>query len=139
MNDFPELEDLRRFHGHLGPYVVIGLRVGQYALERAHGHSHFGVETEVHCAGQPPESCLLDGLQFSTGCTMGKQNLIHTVSQPVQIRLRNRETEEEVVLGLNEEVVAEAVRRMREVGEDDAVQFICALPMEELITEAASR
>ena len=139
MDDFPELEGLRRFHGHLGPYVVIGLRVGQYALQRVHGQSHFGVEAEVHCAGQTPESCLLDGVQFSTGCTMGKRNLIHTLGHPVQIHLRNRETGEEVVLGLNEEMVGEAVRRMRELGEDDAVQFICALPVEELITEQAFR
>lgn len=139
MDDFPELMELRRFHGHLGPYVVLGLRVGQYALERAHGHSHFGVETEVRCAEQPPESCLLDGIQFSTGCTMGKRNLTHTVGHPVQIRLCNCETGEEVVLGLNEEMVGEAVRRMREFGEDDAVQFIYALPVEDLITEPADR
>jgi formylmethanofuran dehydrogenase subunit E len=139
MNDSPELENLRRFHGHLGPYAALGFRVGQYALARVHGHAHFGVEAEVRCAGQTPESCLLDGIQFSTGCTMGKRNLVHTVGQPVQIRLRNRETGEDVVLGLREQAVEEAVRRMREVGEENAVQFICALPMEELITEPASR
>jgi len=76
-------------------------------------------------------------VQFSTGCTLGKRNLLHTVGQPVQIRVRNRETGEEVVLGLQEEVVGEAVRRLREVGEKDAVQYICALPVEGLITEPA--
>lgn len=135
MHDLSDLQDLRRFHGHLGPYVVIGFRVGQYALQQVHGHSHFGVEAEVRCAGQPPESCLLDGVQFSTGCTLGKQNLRHTVGHPVQLRLRNRESGEEIILGLAEPVVSEAVRRMREVGEEAAVQFLCSLPVEELITQ----
>jgi len=131
-----ELENLRHFHGHLGPYVVIGFRLGQYALERVHGQSHFGVEVEVQCADRPPESCLLDGLQFSTGCTMGKRNLLHAVGHPVRVRLLNRETDQEVVLALQEPAVAEAVRRMRQVGEHEAVEFVWALPLGELLTEA---
>ncbi len=29
-----ELENLKRFHGHLGPYAVIGLRIGKIAVEK---------------------------------------------------------------------------------------------------------
>jgi len=128
-----DLADLRRFHGHLGPYVVLGLRLGQYALERLGVAPHFGLEAQVRCAGNPPESCLLDGVQFATGCTLGKQNISHTVGHPITLRLREHNGGAEVVYGLNGRVVEEAVRLMREQGETAAVEFVCALRPEDLV------
>ncbi|RKY85676.1 hypothetical protein DRQ11_09550, partial [candidate division KSB1 bacterium] len=28
------LEEAEKFHGHLGPYLVIGMRIGEYAMEQ---------------------------------------------------------------------------------------------------------
>ncbi len=66
-----ELEQLKRFHGHLGPYVVIGYRMGLLAREQ--------FPDRIFCmAGsgtQRPLSCLADGIQFSSSCTLGKGNI----------------------------------------------------------------
>ena len=126
---------LRLFHGHLGPYVVIGFRLGEHALQRLQARSHFGLEAEVRCAEAPPESCLLDGIQFSTGCTLGKKNISHQVGAPVRACFRKRDTGEEIVLGLREPTVQEAVRRLREVGEDAAAEYAWTVPLEELVSE----
>ena len=133
MADSEKLEKLGMFHGHVGPYVVIGLRLGEYALEVLGANSHFGIEAFVRCAGRTPESCLLDGIQFSTGCTLGKQNITHTVGAPIEARFRTRDTGKEVTLGLNEGKVREAVRRMHEDGEAAAVDYVRNLPADELI------
>jgi pyrimidine-specific ribonucleoside hydrolase len=62
-------------HGHLGIYAIIGVKMGIRARE----YFNIGVDdiTVTSYAGsQPPVSCLNDGLQVSTGATLG-HGLIH--------------------------------------------------------------
>lgn len=66
------------FHGHLGPWLVTGLLIGRDALERLDTPGHWKID--VTCWMPPdkqrtPFSCILDGLQVSTGATLGKQNI----------------------------------------------------------------
>ncbi len=69
----PELEALRAFHGHLGVYVTLGLRMGAIG-KRRFGH-HKGLAAAVRSRPEPPMLCVVDGVQFSSGCTMGKGNI----------------------------------------------------------------
>ena len=66
--------DLAAFHGHLGPNIVIGYRMGRY-VRRYFCKDPFHLSASVHCSGTPPESCLVDGIQLGCGCTMGKKNI----------------------------------------------------------------
>jgi len=68
-----ELEALRHFHGHLGVYVTLGLRMGAIG-RRAFGH-YKGLRAVVRSQPEPPMLCVVDGVQFSSGCTMGKGNI----------------------------------------------------------------
>lgn len=68
-----ELAELQRFHGHLGVYVTLGLRMGAMG-KRRFGH-YKGLSAIVWCNPEPPMRCVLDGIQFSSGCTMGKGNI----------------------------------------------------------------
>ncbi|MBN1236251.1 MAG: formylmethanofuran dehydrogenase subunit E family protein [Methanotrichaceae archaeon] len=68
------IEDLAAFHGHLGPYIVMGYRIGRYV--RQHFCSDpFQMKGTVFCKGVPPQSCLADGIQIGSGCTLGKRNI----------------------------------------------------------------
>jgi formylmethanofuran dehydrogenase subunit E len=80
--ELPEsLEDLQRFHGHLGVYVTLGLRMGDIG-KRRFGH-YKGLSASVRSQPDPPMRCVLDGVQFSSGCTMGKGNIaLETGSEP---------------------------------------------------------
>jgi formylmethanofuran dehydrogenase subunit E len=69
-----DLADLQRFHGHLGVYVTVGLRMGAIG-KRRFGH-YKGLRAIVQSAPEPPMRCVLDGVQFSSGCTMGKGNIV---------------------------------------------------------------
>jgi len=82
--DAVQEEDLlRTFHGHLGPYVVIGYRMGRMALDRLGSAGHFGISADVHTPLDPPCSCLIDGVQIGSGCTLGKRNIeVHEAPEP---------------------------------------------------------
>jgi formylmethanofuran dehydrogenase subunit E len=69
------LEKIERFHGHLGPYAVIGYRMGKIASEKL-GNNPFSKKAEVWTGTKPPLSCIIDGIQISSGCTLGKGNII---------------------------------------------------------------
>lgn len=59
------------FHGHLGVYSIVGAKMGIRARE------YFGVGADVlevisYAGITPPYSCLNDGIQVSTGATLGQ-------------------------------------------------------------------
>jgi len=86
-NDDGELGAAAAFHGHLGPYLVIGLKAGSLANSIL-GKDPFRVVANVSCPPKPPHSCIIDGVQFSTGCTMGKNNITLTPAQEIVIVFR---------------------------------------------------
>ena len=74
----PPIEDLipiaSHFHGHLGPFLVLGLKAGLTAIKHL-GKDPFHMKVIVTTEGAPPTSCFIDGIQLSTGCTLGKMNI----------------------------------------------------------------
>ncbi|MFA5817299.1 MAG: nucleoside hydrolase [Bacteroidales bacterium] len=58
-------------HGHTGIYSIIGVKMGVRALE----YFNVGVnnlEVVSYAGSEPPLSCLNDGIQISTGATIGQ-------------------------------------------------------------------
>lgn len=114
------------FHGHGGPFMVIGLRVGLTALNMLDSRGWFDLKCKAYIEWAPPDSCVLDGIQTATGCTMGKRNIAvneqpgveaEFTSQGRWVRLRVRDEvlgkvketlgrEETEVRGLMDELVA---------------------------------
>ncbi len=105
-SDPPWLEKVARFHGHLGPSVVAGARLGMAGLRAVGAKGYF--DLDVACAGPfagPPESCFLDGLQVATGATLGKRNLRTTDAEQIVLRLRNTRTGETAEVRPTEKLV----------------------------------
>ena len=61
------------FHGHLCPGLLIGYRAARLGLERLGAKPS---EDEELVAVIENDSCSADGIQFITGCTFGKGNLV---------------------------------------------------------------
>jgi formylmethanofuran dehydrogenase subunit E len=79
-----------QLHGHLGPMLSFGARMGMAALRAVDAKGFFDVE--VTCEGpfvKPPESCFFDGIQISTGATLGKRNLKWIESDKIVVRVKN--------------------------------------------------
>jgi formylmethanofuran dehydrogenase subunit E len=71
MNSLPEeLQKAKEFHSHLGPYLVIGLKMGQAIVGRLGGEP-FSIGITAFTGSKPPLSCVVDGLQLATPCTVG--------------------------------------------------------------------
>jgi formylmethanofuran dehydrogenase subunit E len=68
------LKEAEKFHGHLGAFLVLGLKAGLYANEIL-GKNIFEMHACVETESTPPCSCFVDGIQITTGCTMGKHNI----------------------------------------------------------------
>ena len=63
------------FHGHGGPFMVVGLRMGLTALKLFKAKGWFDMTCCLDLPFNPPYSCVIDGVQVATGCTMGKRNI----------------------------------------------------------------
>jgi formylmethanofuran dehydrogenase subunit E len=68
------LKLIEQFHGHLGPYAVIGYKMGKLACEKL-GSDPFKKTVTVSTGTTPPISCIIDGIQLGSGCTLGKGNI----------------------------------------------------------------
>ena len=67
------IERIQEFHGHMCPGLAIGIRVAEKAI--AEMGERPGDEQVV--ALVETNNCAVDAIQFVTGCTFGKGNLIH--------------------------------------------------------------
>jgi len=71
------------FHGHLGVFSIVGAKMGIRAREL------FGVGPDVlevtsYAGTKPPYSCLTDGIQVSTGATLGMGTIHLAADSQVQ-------------------------------------------------------
>ena len=66
------LNQIQSFHGHLCPGLAMGIRAAEIALREIGAHS---TDEEV-VAVVETDMCAVDAIQFMTGCTFGKGNLI---------------------------------------------------------------
>ncbi|UCG22512.1 MAG: TraR/DksA C4-type zinc finger protein [Deltaproteobacteria bacterium] len=67
------VERTAAFHGHMCPGLAIGIRAAEVALREIGPHAH----DEEIVAVVETDMCGVDAIQFLTGCTFGKGNLIH--------------------------------------------------------------
>lgn len=111
------------FHGHLGPFLVVGIRMGILALRELGSKGHMDMQATVETGVTPPVSCLVDGIQIATGCTLGKGNIklldkgkataIFT-SGDRRVRIELRPEIMEMILAGDPEALAGQVREMPE-------------------------
>jgi formylmethanofuran dehydrogenase subunit E len=121
------------FHGHLGPFLVLGYRMGVAAIRELKPRGIHDISGEVWTRPTPPESCMLDGIQISSGCTLGKGNL--RVRNSSSIRAAFRRNDHTVTLRPTEQVIGKLSivsesTRARKLAE--VAQFVRYLPEREL-------
>jgi len=92
------LKEAIKFHGHLGPYLILGLLAGEAALKKLNCRKYFALEVKVWGATQKPKSCLIDGLQLSTGATYGKGNINKFDGRIIKVEFNNRENQKQLNL-----------------------------------------
>jgi formylmethanofuran dehydrogenase subunit E len=93
------------FHGHLCPGLAIGYSAAKFAFEKLKQKK--ATDEELVCITMT-DSCAVDAIQFMTGCTLGKGNLIFQDFGKmvfIFIRRTKRGTTHGVRLSLNRQVM----------------------------------
>jgi len=118
-----------KFHGHLGPFLILGLKAGLLA-NRVLGKDPIRTRAIVETDPKPPRSCVIDGIQVATGCTMGKRNIELKRSNRVSITFTRGERS--LRLCLRREVL-EGVATISSVEEAERMALaLASKPVQEL-------
>ena len=127
------LNYINLFHGHPGPNAVIGFRAGLLGLRHVKASKYFGAKATYRGPCRPPESCLADGLQTGTGCTVGKASLRMEEAPEISLAVEHEETGEQVTFKISKQVRAEIESRYaRGVDESETSLWLMRLDDEEL-------
>lgn len=93
------LERAFEFHGHICWASAAGVRAGLAAL-RELGVQRTGSSGELHCRLEIGENhgaqCFADGVQYATGCTLGKGNIEKTGLGKLALTLIDKKKEKAV-------------------------------------------
>lgn len=71
--DEATIDQIVEFHGHMCPGLALGIQAARIMLREIGPHA--GDEEVV--AAVETDMCAVDAIQFLTGCTFGKGNLVH--------------------------------------------------------------
>lgn len=115
------LREAVRFHGHLGPFLALGLKAGLYAVEVL-GRDPFKIKAVVGTEPRPPRSCFVDGIQITTGCTMGKRNITLEEGEGLSVLFSKEELR--LLLKVKDDVLKEAEDATEENMEEVALSLL---------------
>jgi len=116
------------FHGHLGPYLTCGLRMGLLALRLLDSRGFSDLMIVAETGAEPPVSCLVDGLQIATGCTLGKGNIALWGGSHPRVLFRQDQQSVEI------ELHSEWAQHFAQMKGEDAAQRVLKASDEELFT-----
>ena len=132
------LDEAVRFHGHRGPWLVIGYRAGVRAREVLEPETEHDLFCIVRVPKKTPYTCTVDGVQASAGCTLGKLTISIEDSESVEFEFRNRVTGKKLLLKLKtgvEKVVEELCSRD---GLEAGARWVEEAGLQELFVETIS-
>lgn len=104
-NNRVTLKEAVKFHGHLGPYLVLGILMGDLIINKLKFKKYFGIEAVIKGAVKKPKSCLIDGIQVSTGCTYGKGNIQRSKNDKIKVLFRNLQNKKKIEISLKEDLI----------------------------------
>ena len=121
--DKPDFHDLllsaKLFHGHLGPFLILGLRAGLLGLKKFDLKRGLnGLITNVSLQCKPPYSCILDGIQVSTGCTIGNGNMKVKESSKIEILFKNNKGRQ-LIISINPHLLNHLKHEVRNNAKDN--------------------
>lgn len=123
------LDEASRFHGHLGPFLMLGFEAGSLGRRLVDAVDSRELEALVMVPLKTPFSCIIDGVQCSTGCTLGKLNIKAINSRKFEVIVKNRRNGKVVVIKIKHSII-DKLRSLRDMRK--AVEFLKSLKLEEV-------
>lgn len=114
-----------RFHGHECPGLAIGYRAAEIAKEQLGAVFSAEYNEEVVCVSEN-DACGVDAVQWVTGCTVGKGNMVFRPSGKMAFSFFMRDTGESI------RIIKKATPKGQELSRKEFQQYILEGPVEEL-------
>ena len=108
------IKNAQKLHGHLGPFIVLGVRMGMTAKKALNVTSDqcTSLRASVKVPLFPPFSCLLDGIQASTSCTVGNQRLTIENSEEICVNFAKQNAGRTVKITLKPKMAEELKKKL---------------------------
>ena len=125
-----------KLHGHLGPFLVIGVRMGSIAKkvfnQDAGDIPRFQVKAKVPLV--IPFSCTIDGIQAGTRCTLGNQRLrIENTRKQIFTSFSVENSDNVLRISVKSAVIRDLLRKMSAgVDNDELAAEIATMPERQL-------
>jgi formylmethanofuran dehydrogenase subunit E len=124
------------FHGHLGPFLVIGVRMGSLAKEIL--DVGVGDSDKLRIAARlpllTPFSCILDGIQATTQCTVGNQKLrIENSQARIIVSFEQQNSDKTLRIHVNPKIIEGLKDRYSEGASNEELAWeIASMPQSQL-------
>jgi formylmethanofuran dehydrogenase subunit E len=134
------LKQARAFHGHLGPFLALGARMGLAGVrELGAGAQGEPLRVTARLKDAVPFSCVLDGLQVTTQCTMGNKRLmLKNDANQIAARFELQNGEKRVEILVNPTFLTELTKllekRVSPRGVRRLAYAVVSMPEEKLFT-----
>lgn len=119
------LEFAANLHGHFGPFLTLGVRMGLYGLRKLgvrKGNTDLHVIVRLRYA--TPVSCILDGVQSSTQCTIGNTRLTWKNSEEIGARFKLESSKRQIEVLVKPSVLQELKLRLEVKPSDEEIRRI---------------
>ena len=132
------IEKAADFHGHLGPFLVIGVRMGNTAerILNTNAMQLKKLEATVKIPLLTPFSCVLDGIQVTTHCTVGNQKLrIENSQKEIAACFELQNSDRTLKVSVNPKIVEELMNEISKgSSNEELAQKIASMPENQLFT-----
>lgn len=131
------IKNAEKLHGHLGPFLVIGVRIGKTAQKNLNTNTiENKLRATVKIPLSTPFSCVLDGIQTTTKCTIGNQKLrIENSQKEITARFELQNSDKTMKISVNPKIVEELTNRLSKGASDKELAWkIAHMPESQLFT-----
>lgn len=112
-------------HGHFGPFLALGVRMGLVGLRQLNvQQGDTRLTSTVMLEYVVPISCILDGIQTSTKCTVGNRRLTWKKSKRIGAIFGLSSCQQRIEVWLNPPVVQELKRKLAVQPSDEKIRQI---------------
>jgi len=112
-------------HGHFGPFLALGIRMGLLGLrELSVQQGDRRMTATVMLEYAVPFSCILDGIQISTRCTVGNARLAWKESNEIGAIFQLDSSQQRVEIWVLPVVIRELKRRLAKQPSDEEIRQI---------------
>ena len=126
------IEKAADLHGHLGPFLVLGVRMGETAkkiLKTAN------LQVTAKLPLSTPFSCVLDGIQVATQCTIGNQKLkIENSSKGISATFQCAKTGKKLKVKVNPKITDALMKFSEGFSNEELAWEIASMPEDKLFS-----